>query len=217
MCFSATASFTAGAALSVFGAATLRKTRRPADLAFAAIPLLFGVQQIIEGFLWLSFLYERESLNVVTTYAFTVFSHVLWPIFIPLAVGIMEPSVRRRQLIWLFLLMGLAVGFYLLYLIIRFPLTSEVREHIVYVSPHFYELPMMLLYLAATCVSCFFSSYPIVRVFGAAALALFAISIWFYTEAFFSVWCFFAALLSFIIYLHFRSADRAQGRTASTA
>lgn len=143
-------------------------------------------------------------MNVVTTYAFTFFSHVLWPIYVPLAAGIMEPERRRRKVIWLFLLAGLGVGLYLLYLIVRYPLVSETREHVVYVSPHFYEIPMMLLYLAATCASCFFSSYRVVRVFGGAALMLFGVSVWFYTEAFFSVWCFFAALLSLIIFLHFR-------------
>jgi hypothetical protein len=36
------------------------------------------------------------------------------------------------------------------------------------------------------------------------ALLFFALSYWFYTQAFFSVWCFFAAILSLIIYMHFR-------------
>ena len=54
MCFSATASFIAGTGLSVLGVATLRATRRKEEIPFAAIPLLFGFQQIVEGVLWLS-------------------------------------------------------------------------------------------------------------------------------------------------------------------
>jgi hypothetical protein len=30
------------------------------------------------------------------------------------------------------------------------------------------------------------------------------VAYWFYTVAFFSVWCFFAAILSAVIYLHFK-------------
>ena len=64
MCFSATASFIAGVSLSVFGVATVKKAKRKAEIPFAMIPLFFGVQQIIEGMLWLSFRFEAPLLNV---------------------------------------------------------------------------------------------------------------------------------------------------------
>ena len=55
MCFSATASFTAGFGLLAIGAITASRINRPAELPFALIPALFGVQQLIEGGLWLTF------------------------------------------------------------------------------------------------------------------------------------------------------------------
>ncbi|MEP7005137.1 MAG: DUF6629 family protein, partial [Sphingomonas bacterium] len=54
MCFSATASFTAGAGLLIIGAVTVRRARTAAELPFALVPALFGVQQVIEGALWLT-------------------------------------------------------------------------------------------------------------------------------------------------------------------
>ena len=54
MCFSATASFAAGTALSAVGGLTLRKSQGKVELPLALVPLLFGVQQFSEGFLWLS-------------------------------------------------------------------------------------------------------------------------------------------------------------------
>ena len=54
MCFSATASLTAGGLLSLTGIATLKKAKDNKRNAFAAIPLIFGIQQITEGILWLS-------------------------------------------------------------------------------------------------------------------------------------------------------------------
>ncbi len=203
MCFSATASFIAGVSLSALGIVTVKKAERKTEVPFAMIPLLFGVQQIVEGMLWLSFRFDAPLLNMTTTYAFTLFSHVLWPIFVPFSIGLVETVAWRKKVILAFQLIGIAVGFYLLYLIVRFPVTSEVDEHIVYVSPHFYKVPVMVLYLAATCVGSFFSSHKLINIFGALALLLFMVAYWFHTVALLSIWCFFAAILSAVIYLHF--------------
>lgn len=204
MCFSATASFIAGVSLSVLGVATVKKAERKAEIPFAMIPLLFGVQQIIEGMLWLSFRFDAPLLNVIMTYVFTLFSHVLWPIFVPFSIGLMEIVAWRKKVISAFQITGVAVGLYHLYVIVKFPVTSEVNGHIVYVSPYFNKVPVLVLYLAATCVGAFFSSHRIINIFGALALLLFMVAYWFYTVAFFSVWCFFAAILSVVIYLHFK-------------
>jgi len=217
MCFSATASFTAGVLLSALGVATLNKVVRKAEIPFAMIPLLFGVQQIIEGMLWLSFRFDAPLLNVTMTYAFTLFSHVLWPMFVPFSIGLVEKVAWRKRAVLAFQFIGIAVGLYLLYMLVKFPVTSEVDEHIVYVSPHFYQVPVMVLYLAATCVGAFFSSHKMINIFGALALLLFMVAYWFHAVAFFSIWCFFAAILSAVIYLHFtlgkrRTPDLVQSR-----
>ncbi len=190
--------------MSALGVVTLKKAERKAEIPFAMIPLLFGVQQIIEGMLWLSFRFDVPLLNVTMTYAFTLFSHVLWPIFVPFSIGLVETVAWRKKVILTFQFIGIAVGLYLLYWIVKFPVTSEVDEHIVYVSPHFYKVPVMALYLAATCVGCFFSSHRLINLFGVLALLLFMVAYWFYTVAFFSVWCFFAAILSVVIYWYLK-------------
>ena len=204
MCFSATASFIAGVSLSVFGVATVKKAKRKAEIPFAMIPLFFGVQQIIEGMLWLSFRFEAPLLNVIMTYVFVLFSHVLWPIFVPLSIGLMETVAWRKKVMSAFQITGIAIGLYLLYFIVRFPVTSEVHEHIVYVLPYVKEHPVLEFYVAATSVAPLFSSHKIIKIFGVLALLLFMVAAWFYTVAFFSVWCFFAAILSVVIYLHFK-------------
>ena len=81
MCFSATASFVAGARLSVVGVATIRTAERPSELPFASIPLLFGIQQLVEGIIWLTFREEAPALKQSMTYVYSFFSHVLWPIY----------------------------------------------------------------------------------------------------------------------------------------
>jgi hypothetical protein len=79
-----------------------------------------------------------------------------------------------------------------------------IGRHIVYVSPHFYLIPVMVLYLAATCVSCFFSSHGFVKLFGVLTLLSFIAAYLIHILALVSIWCFFAAILSLLIYLHLR-------------
>lgn len=77
-------------------------------------------------------------------------------------------------------------------------------QHIVYESAHFYLAPVIVLYLASTCFTGTVSSHTFVRLFGALALLAF-IGTYLYTAyALVSVWCFFAAILSLLIYLHLR-------------
>ena len=122
------------------------------------IPLLFGLHQLVEGVLWLSFNFDAPQLNMAMTYLFSMFSHVLWPMFVPFSIGFLEVQPWRRKAIWGFQAVGLFVGLFLLYLLVDYPVTAVAATNIVYVSPHFYKLPVMFLYVAATCISCLFSS-----------------------------------------------------------
>ncbi len=205
MCFSASASFIAGTTLSAVGVGALRNAKTNAELPFAMIPLLFGIQQLTEGVIWLTFQHHAPLLKLLMTYLYSGFSHVLWPMYVPFAMGAMETVQWRKRAIFAFLAGGIPVALYLLYSIVSRPLNAEViGNHIVYASPHFYLGPVMVLYLAATCVSCFFSSHGFVRLFGVLALLSFIVAYFVYVNALVSIWCFFAALLSLLIYLHLR-------------
>ena len=209
MCFSATASFSAGVVLAGLGTLTLRAAHRRRELPFAAIPLLFAIQQLSEGVVWMTFRYDAPMLNTVMTYVYSFFSHVLWPVYVPLAVLLIEPTAWRRRALLAFVAAGLAVGVYLLYFLVAFPVVSRpTGQHIEYVSPHFFAAVAMTLYLLATTVSPMVSIHRMVKVFGVLALMSFAAAYFFYARWFISVWCFFAALLSAVIYFHFALRGR---------
>jgi hypothetical protein len=205
MCFSASASFVAGISLSTVGVAALRRTKASSERAFALIPLLFGIQQLTEGVIWLTFSHDAPLVQMVMTYVYSGFSHVLWPTYVPFAVGAMETVRWRREAIRGFGAAGIAAGLYLGFYIVTNPVTAEVvGRHIVYESPHFHLLPVMALYLAATTVSSMFSSHAFVRLFGVLALASFIAAYLLNATAAVSTWCFFAAIQSLLIYLHLR-------------
>ena len=204
MCFSATASFTAGAALSGVGAMTLRKSRGRVELPIALVPLLFGIQQVTEGFVWLGLRNDLPELRTWATYVYSMFSHVLWPIFVPFAILLVEVARRRRRAISMFLALGTAVGLYLLYFIVRYPVTASIyNRSIFYDSPHLFIGVVLAAYLLATCASGLFSSHRCINVFGVLAFALAVAAYEVSVKTFVSVWCFFAAVLSLLVYLHF--------------
>lgn len=214
MCFSASASFVAGAGLSVAGIATIAFTRRRATLPFAAIPLLFGIQQLIEGLIWLSFKEGSRLPNGPLALAFSLFSHVLWPIFMPFAVRRLETDPGRKKVQAAAQIAGVAVGLYLLYFLLREPVVARVLGmHIQYDSPHFNAPAVMLLYLFSSCGAFVAASDRMLQAFGASLLTAFLVAYVVHTETLFSMWCFFAAVLSLIVaaYLGRERGLRARG------
>jgi hypothetical protein len=210
MCFSATASFTAGTALRAVGGLTLRKSRGKAELPLALVPLMFGIQQLSEGVLWVSLRNDLALLQTWATYIFSMFSHVVWPIFVPFAIVLVETSRGRQKAIRVFQVIGLGVGLYLLYFILRFPVTAQVEgRSIFYDSPHLFITGVLVLYLLATCVSGLFSSHRCVNAFGVLAFVLAIAAYQVSVKTFVSVWCFFAAILSLLIFAHFNGPMQA--------
>ena len=218
MCFSATASFSAGAFLLGIGTLTLRSAmaaHQPRALPFAAIPLLFAVQQLIEGVIWLTLRSDAALLNASMTYLYSFFSHVLWPVYVPLAVMLMEPAGWRRRALLAFVTAGAALGAYLLYVLLAYPVVArQTGQNIEYLSPHFFATASMTLYLLSTALSPLLSTHRLVQLLGVLALLSFGAAYSFYAIWFISVWCFFAALLSVLVYLHFGVQQRKRSRSA---
>lgn len=207
MCFSATASFAAGAGLLAVGSVTLRLARRPAEHPFALVPALFGIQQLIEGGLWLTFPDREPHLNAVLTHLDSLFSHVLWPIYVPIAVLALEPERWRRRALFVLTLAGGATGLYLFYFLLMEPILSRVAGgHIEYVSPHFFVAVVLTLYVLATCASSLLSSHRTIRWFGLATFVSLVAAVAFYAAWFISVWCFFAAIMSVVVLAFFLRA-----------
>lgn len=101
--------------------------------------------------------WDRETIDhQVPIRAVLVFSfpHVLWPMYAPVIMGFLEAVPWRKKGIFAFEAAGVAVGLYLRYLIVTRPLTAEVAgRHTRPCVAHFYLIPVMTLFLAATWVS----------------------------------------------------------------
>lgn len=208
MCFSATASFTSAALLACASALALSAKPARSAIPYALMPLLFGLQQLLEGLIWLKLHDHAEALSCLSqgalTQGYSLFSQVFWPAFVPLAVGLLEKVAWRRWAIMACGLAGLVVSMYLLAALLQLPVTAQLQgSHIVYSFNHSHVFAAGLLYLLASCASPLLSSHGTVRLFGVAAVVTAALAYLIFELWFTSVWCYLAGLMSAIVLLHF--------------
>lgn len=204
MCFSAGASFAGGTMLSAIGFATARKVTNPSQKLFASVPMLFAVQQFSEGVLWLTLRsggYDR--LQSTATYVFLLFALIIWPTLIPLAVLKMEEIKSRRKILKVLLFSGVTVSSYYAVCMVLFSVEPRIRDfHIQYVNsfPQSLSIPVFIVYVIATITPLFVSSVRKMYLFGILVFFSCLVTGIFYREYLTSVWCFFAALISVVIY-----------------
>lgn len=211
MCFSATASFTAGITLSAVGVATLTQVPSRRELLLAMFPLLFATQQFSEGLVWLTLgQASLNSINSLVTYGFLFFATGVWPIFCPLSAYLVESNILRRKRILGLVLAGIALGVYLFLSVVSHGVDSGKFSGNLLYDLNFiplYELHKYL-YLIITSFPFLIASDNRLKFFGALAILSFVIAELFYKITFVSVWCFFAAVLSGGLYFIFRDFKR---------
>jgi hypothetical protein len=204
MCFSSGASFAGGIIILAIGVVTATKVHKSSQLVFASIPLFFGIQQITEGFLWLAIPNpDLINLQKLCTYTFLIMAQVLWPTMIPLSVLAMEVDKKRKKILWVLLGVGLSVSLYYGICILLFKVSPQiVGFHIQYNNgfPNSLSNTAFIAYLLATIPPLFVSSIKRTHLMGILMFLSCAVTAFFFTQYLTSVWCFFAALISIVVF-----------------
>lgn len=210
MCFSASASFGAGALLLGAGVASLKAARKPEERLFACIPLLFSIQQIAEGSLWLSLTHPAYAAwETPSTYIFYLFAQVLWPVWVPYAMLHLEKSEFQRLVLRFLLAAGIILAVYLLLNMLKFGVNAEVAGHHIRYGPKFpFGTQRTVLYILVIGIPFFISTYKGMPVFGGVVMAGLVITQLFFKGFLLSVWCFFAALASVMVWWIIRQHNR---------
>jgi len=208
MCFSATASFVASGVLVGATVVTFASLKKQPTKFFAVIPLLFAVQQAIEGFQWLALGHGSPSMPLA--YAFLFFAYLFWPVFLPLASLQAESDPTRRKLIMVCFGLGIFTALVLGYSMVIYPLIVSVPGQCIYYGiDTVYEIPLKFVlpvaYLASVVGGGLLVRRFWIQMFGALGLVGLAVSYLSYTVAYQSVWCFFAAAISLCIIMELRS------------
>jgi len=205
MCFSATASFGAGIVLSVIGIASIRKVEHPSQIIFASTPLLFAVQQIAEGILWVTLPNPAYvAIQQIITHLFLFFAQIVWPIWVPVALLLLEREATRKNMQKVLVGIGVLVSCYLAYCMLSYHVQAKIiGYHVAYEQdfPATFRTYVGALYIIATVAPPFFSHIKRMWLLGLTTLISYIVTTIFYDNYLVSVWCFFASVISASIYV----------------
>ena len=111
MCFSAKVSYAAAAGLVPLGVVAMHRAYRTDRkyLPIAALPLLFGLQQLAEGLVWTSGSRVDRAWVETFSLAYMFFSWLAWPVWVPFSTYFLEPC-RRRHVYLVFAILGGMLG-----------------------------------------------------------------------------------------------------------
>lgn len=204
MCFSAQASFTASAVLAIIGTLNLPQVTAKRQWLLAAIPFFFTIQQATEGVLWMTLGVEgaNPTLRDLALYIYLFFAIFFWPICIPLSIYLAETVSWRKNVIGIFVLGGIATTLVNIYYAWGQTPQVAVTDHSInYIG----WLPdQRFTYGAVVVLPTFFSSLKNMWQFGVLTALGAVITNYFFLVTYVSVWCFFCALISLLLYKIFR-------------
>jgi len=215
MCFSATASFTASFTLIGAGIYCLNIARgleKPYWL-LALVPLLFGLQQFLEGIVWLNGVAQCTNSARSPALGYLFFSHLFWLFWIPLSCYAVESNLIKRQIFLALTFAGALYGLsmYTPLLFTEGWMTVVLTEKsIIYktVLLHDQYIPrklLTLIYILIIISPLSAASDPYLNHFGFLVLGAVVVTALFFNYAFISKWCYFSAVFSlFIVYIFFR-------------
>jgi hypothetical protein len=206
MCFSPEADFTVGAVVAGVGVQTLRRLRARRELIVGALPLLFGIHQLTEGFVWLGLRGEVSSgVGAAAKEAYIMYAHAVLPMIVPLGFALLEPEGRQSRWMWPLVCLGVLLGVYLLWQVTAYPVGAIPEARCIDYTTHTpNDVLIGALYVIATCGPALISSRPYLRWFGLVSLAgVIAVAL-VRVDELTSLWCLYVAVVSLLILEHFR-------------
>ena len=205
MCFSEPVSFAAGGLLIAGGIFASWKAFKinKRYLPIALMPVLAGLQQIMEGHVWMGLNEANSSMVWWAAMGFIFFSWLMWPLWIPMGVYVLEPpGSRRKKPLLAFALAGLIFG--LILFVPHLLHTDWVNVHINRQSISYedtmfldYLIPRWLTYLIYVFLIItppLLSTYLHMRLFGLTLMAIIAVVWFFLSYAYISFFCLLAGV-----------------------
>ena len=209
MCFSAEVSFVTAAVLIPVGLACLKQSIdiNKSYVAFALLPFLFGVQQLLEGIVWLT-VADGGFWLWSSVFIFLFFSHFLWLFWIPFSSFLTESNKLRRKLFFVMAIGGLLFGGSLYVPLLLQPdwVAVSIQKYSVYYDVRLVYDEIMprqiltIIYALFILIPLLLSSDRYHKVLGMLVTISGLLTWAFFGLVFISVWCFFAAIISSYIF-----------------
>jgi len=205
MCFSAGVSYGSAAVLIATGTATTLGNNSKEQRMIAAMPFFFGIQQAAEGIVWQTMGYEAvSSLHQFGIVLFLSFAFIIWPSWLPWSLYPIEIHKKRKKILKALGFLGIGVSILATTALFYVEPRASVAGHSVAYTFHGMDRHWpanleALLYFTPTVIPFFVSSLRTVRLAGLLVFGSMLLAKVINRETETSVWCFFAALISFYI------------------
>lgn len=204
MCFSAGVSFGMGALLVATGTVTSLGNKKKDQRMIAAMPLIFGIQQLAEGLVWQTL---GDATSFTQQFGITLFitiALIIWPSWLPWSLYQLETNEQRKRILKVLGFFGFGVSILAIGVLHNNPVQAYSAGHSIgYAFPNVQKFWPdsidFLLYDTPTIIPFFVSSLRTVKKAGYLVLASLVATQLINQQATTSVWCFFAALISFYI------------------
>jgi hypothetical protein len=210
VCFSPQADLVGGVVVGAIGIDVVRHVPDwHSHKMLASLPLLFAAHQLDEAVVWWALQgHVSHDVGRIALWGYLLFAFVVLPVFVPVAVLLIEPAGRRRQIVAPFVVLGAVVSSVLLADMLRGPISATLAHyHIAYATNPGAGGLIVALYVVATCGSLLFSGYRDIALFGILNLVVVAALAHLTIDGFASLWCGWAAVASGAIALHLRLAQ----------
>jgi hypothetical protein len=207
VCFSPQADLVGGIVVGAIGIDVLRhRDGRASHNALCALPLILGFHQFIEAFVWLSLQgHISPGLGRFAMWVYVSMAFVLLPVFVPVAVFVLEPQAKRRKVMAPFVALGIVIAGILLAAMIRGPVDVKLRPyHLAYSLRLSHGGIIVGAYVIAVCGAWLLSSYRPIALYGVLNLLAVIVIAKLTVDGFASVWCGYAAVTSAAIAIFMR-------------
>ena len=216
MCFSATASFVSGSALVLSSVPCLRLSAKLHNkyMPLALTPALFGIQQLSEGAVWHYLNSGNEFSAFLYSKIFLFFAFQFWLCWIPFTAFKLEESANKKRLLLLLSIFGAIFGASLYIPILLDSAIGGLTKPVIInhcmsypLRPQFIKVPYNgIIYFTCGLMCLLLSSNKKFVIYWSLTIVGGAITYFTHNYAWFSVWCFFGAISSFIIWLLLKNA-----------
>lgn len=212
MCFSASMDLTAGTLVTGIGVDALSHVTRREQKPLAALPLLFGIHQLVEAVVW----WHTDGMASADASAVAVFAYLLIalgivPLLVPYAflrLELVKPAIG-----WACLAAGVVAMGLDMWGMGHGPMTAyDAGHHLSYRVTVPYSQLGLPLYAIATCLPAVLSRSAWIKAFGALNLVVVATLAALAQNGVVSLWCVWAAISSVLIAAYLRREARSGAR-----
>ncbi len=196
-----TADLVAGTALLPVAVGALREVKHWREVPFASLPTVFAVHQFLEAAVWPNGVVPAGMAHLALR-AYIFIALPLLPALVPSAVLMLEPRGARLR-VAPFAVLGAVVSAYLAVVVLTEPVGVTTCPHALKYQTGVHDGYLWaVLYIVAVIGPALMSGYRSIVVFGLANLVGLIVVAVLYVQAFASLWCIYAAVLSVLVLVH---------------